>query len=108
MAATGTLPETALLDALAAGANREAAAILALASGTPLSSLDRAIALRSAKALVSLVWKAGYSMRTAALVQSALGQLGPSDALHPAQHGAFPLSANEMEWQIELLAEPAR
>ena len=108
MASAGTLSEDMLIDTLKAGAHREAAVILAVASNTTLACLDRAIALRNAKAMISLVWKAGFSMRAAALVQASLGQLAPSEILHPAQHGAFPLSANEMEWQIELMAEPGR
>ena len=60
---SGRLNEDALLEATSAGDHRRAAAILAAASGVTLPMLDRAVAMRSAKALVSLVWRCGFSMR---------------------------------------------
>ncbi len=108
LCASGQLNEAALIDAAEAGENRQLAALLAVASGMAISVLDRAVALRSAKALVSLVWKAGFSMRAATAVQVALGQLGPGLVLQPTATGEFPLSPDEMDWQIELLGEPGR
>lgn len=106
--AAGALTEQALLDGAETGDNRLVAAVLAVASGIPLAALDRAVALRSAKALVSLVWRAGFSMRAAMAVQSALGQIRPNEQLTASNEGAFPLTVGEMEWQIELLGEPGR
>lgn len=106
LTANGAVPEAALLDALASGSHRQAAAQLSLASGVTLAALDRAIGHRNAKALVSICWKAGLSMRAAMQVQTVIGQLGPGHALAAAQHAAYPLSPEEMEWQIELLAKP--
>lgn len=104
---TGQLTEAALLEAAASGNHREVAAILAVASGVTLQALDRAISTRSAKGLISLVWKAGFSMRAAQQVQASLGQLAPAETLGTGAE-AYPLSGDEMEWQIELLAEPGR
>ena len=103
---TGQLTEAALVEAAAVGDNRQVAAILAVASGVTLQVLDRAVGLRSAKALISLVWKAGFSMRAAQAVQATLGRLSPGELLHATTQGAYPLSGDEMEWQIELLADP--
>ena len=106
--ANGQLSESALLDAIANGDNRQVAAILAVASGVGLPALDRAVGLRSAKALISLAWKAGFSMRAALAVQATLGQLAPGEIMGPAQQGKYPLSDDEMAWQIELLGDPQR
>ena len=104
----GQLTEASLLSAVAAGDHRQIAAILAVAAGVPLAALDRAVGLRSAKALVSLAWKAGFTMRAAQAVQATLGQLSPSETLAAGPIGEFPLSGDEMEWQVELLGEPGR
>lgn len=101
--ALGTLGEAALLEAAAQGEARRTAAMLAVAAGVPLPMVDRAASLRSAKALVSLVWKAGYSMRVAGPVQALLGQLGPTAILHAGPDAGFPLGADEMMWQIDFL-----
>ncbi len=106
--AAGRLNEASLVEAAAAGDARQAAAILAVAAGVGLGVVDRAIGLRSAKALVSLVHQAGFSMQAATTVQLALGHLSPGERLHPAADGGFPLSADEMVWQVELLGQPAR
>jgi uncharacterized protein (DUF2336 family) len=102
----GGLTEAAVRAAAAAGDVRRVAAMIAVASGVPLGCIDRSVRLGGAKGLVSLVWKAGYSAGLAETVQALLGRLPPEERLE-AKGGAFPLSAAEMEWQVELLAEPA-
>lgn len=97
------LDEHVLLEAANRGDLPRLAAALAVASGVSLRTVERAVALRSAKALVSLAWRSGFSMRAATVVQAVLGQLGPASILPPGSDDAFPLSQDEMEWQIELL-----
>lgn len=102
----GDLNEIKLIEAANAGDNRLAAAILAVASGVPVATIDRAVQLRSAKGLISLASRAGFTMRAGVILQATLGRLGPGETLPPATDGDFPLSSSEMDWQIELLAEP--
>ena len=106
--AAGGLGEHALLDAARAGDVPRTAAILSVASGLPLAAVERAAHLRSAKALVSLAWRAGFGMRAATVVQAVLGRLGPGAMLGPAPGGGYPLTASEMGWQIEVLGGGAR
>ena len=104
--AAGQLDETALMDAAWAGDGRRACMMLALTAGLSLPSVDRAMSLRSAKVLVSLVHRAGFSMQAALVVQSALGHFGPGEMLAAGADGGFPLSSDEMAWQVELLDGP--
>lgn len=104
--AADALTETTLLEAAQQGDFRRVAAILAVASGVSLDAVDRAWGLRSAKALVALAWKSGFTMRSALVAQTLLGQLSPSNTLFPNDDGGFPLARAEMEWQIELLSAP--
>ena len=103
MKAANRLTEDLLLETAQAGDVRRFASLLAVASGVPLRTVDRVVGLRSAKALVSLAWRGGFSMRAGTVAQDVLGQLGPGRILPPTAEGGFPLSNNEMEWQIELM-----
>lgn len=102
--AAGALTEAVLLNAVRAGDARRASAILAIASGLPMAAVERAATLRSSKALVSLAWRAGFSMRAGAAVQAIPGGLEPGALLPPGPSGGFPLTDAEMAWQIEVLA----
>lgn len=106
--AEGRLDETTLQDAARRGQPRRAAALLAIAANVPMKVIDHAVALRSAKALVSLVWKAGFTMAVAPAMQSLLGQLGPLEILEPGAGGAFPLGDDELKWQLDFLGVAAR
>ncbi len=106
--AAGALTEATLLDAARAGDVRRTTAILAVASGLPPGAVERAAYLRSAKALVSLAWRAGFGMRAGAVVQAVLGQLGPGALLAALPGGGFPLTEAEMAWQIEVLGSGGR
>ena len=99
----GDLTEAVVLAALRSGDIRRASALLAVAASVPLAVMDRAASLRSAKGLISLVWKAGFSMRTAGPVQALIGQLGPEAAMLPAASGGYPLTPEELGWQLDFL-----
>ena len=99
----GKLDEAALLAAAERADARRCAVLLAVAAGLKLATVERAATLRSAKGLVSLIWKAGFSMACAAPVQALLGRLGPSQVLRGSETGGFPLALDEMRWQIEFL-----
>ena len=103
----GTLGEEAILEAARAGETRLVAAMLAVASGVTMVTIDRMVRRGSAKGLVSLAWKAGLSMSTASIIQGLLGRLSPEERLEPNVDAGFPMTQAEMEWQVELLSEPA-
>ena len=100
--ASGRLTEDVLLACLRSGDMRRASALLAVAAGVSLEAVDRAASLRSAKALVSLVWKAGFDVSAAGPVQTLLGQVSPRAMLKGAG-GHYPLSSDEMTWQLDFL-----
>jgi len=108
MAAAGGLLEDAVLGAAQRGEARFAAAMLAVAAEVPLSVVDRAVSLRSAKGLVSLIWKAGFSMRVAGPLQALLARLPPAAMLPAGLGGSFPLAIEEMRWQVDFLSRVGR
>ena len=103
----GKLSEATLLTALRRGQRHLAIALLAAAAELPPSYVQRAANLRRTKALLSLVWKAGYSARLAVAVQTMLGQIPPDAALIATPDGGFPLTEDEMRWQITFLTAKA-
>ncbi|MFQ3622806.1 MAG: DUF2336 domain-containing protein [Acetobacteraceae bacterium] len=104
--ARGNLTEAHLLTAADRGEVRMVAAMLARAAEVALSVVERAATLRSAKGLVALCWKAGFSMRAAVSVQALLGRL-PPNAILTAARGAWPLTEEEMRWHLAFLARDA-
>jgi uncharacterized protein (DUF2336 family) len=103
LATRGELVEECLLAAARRGEVRYATALLAVAARTPVSVVDRASSLRSAKGLVSLVWKAGFTMQVAVALQTLLARLAPDAVLIAGPAGSFPLAVEEMRWQLEFL-----
>ncbi len=106
--AKGELTEQAMIGVGQRGDSGLCAAMLAVAVGVQVGVIERAAALRSAKALVSLAWAAGFSMRAGVAVQSILGRLSPSAMLRATANGDFPLAPDEMRWQIDLLKRIGR
>lgn len=91
---------------LAAAARQDAdacIALLATRAGLNPAVVRRVARLRSAKALVSIAWQAGFSPAVALPVQTVVGGLPPEAALRPAGPHGWPLSPEEMRWQLQLL-----
>jgi uncharacterized protein (DUF2336 family) len=108
LAMDGRLTEQEVLGAARRGEARVAAALLAVAAEVSLSVVDRAVTLRSAKGLVSLTWRAGFSMRVAGPLQALLARLPPAQVLPPGPAGTFPLAVEEMRWQLDFLGRMGR
>jgi uncharacterized protein (DUF2336 family) len=104
----GTLNEDLLLEAARRGDVLQASALLAVAAGVPIAAVTRASALRSGKGIVSLVWRAGFTMRAAIGLQTLLARLSPATTLRPSSTGGFPLTSEEMRWQLDFLARAGR
>ncbi len=108
MGKSGQLSEDSLISAARRGEARLCTAMLAATAGVAADVVDRAARLRSAKGLVALIWRAGFTMRAAGPIQTLLARLPPESVLHPGEHGEFPLSPEEMRWQIEFLMRIGR
>lgn len=83
-------------------------AMLAAKSGVDPAVVERAAALHSAKGLVSLTWKAGLSMQVALALQSVVARLQPYAIIQPQSGGGFPMTTQEMSWQLEFLCRTGR
>ena len=108
LSGAGLLTEQVLLGAVRRGDAAMASAVLAIAAEVSPDVVERAATQRSAKGLISLVWQAGFSMRAGTAVQGLLGLLPPGEALPAGPGGGFPLSVEELRWQILFLSNDMR
>lgn len=83
-------------------------AMLALKGSVAAEVVERAIALRSPKGLIALAWRAGLSMHVAQALQIVLGRLPPDQIIAARSGGAFPMSQQEMRWQLEFMFRSGR
>jgi len=97
---SGRLAEAVMHDALALREYDFIQMGLALKSQMPLETVKRMIETKSAKAVTALVWRAGYSMRFAFELQRELAKVPHGELLYPRNGEDFPLSPEEMDWQI--------
>lgn len=90
-----------LSEALMEGDDRLVSAGLALLAGYNLAFVKHVRNATSAKGVVALAWKAGLSPRFAGQLQATWAHI-PRQQVLPTTD-AFPLSKEEMRWQLEFL-----
>ena len=91
--------------ALASGRRAFLMAALSLRSGLEEPVVHSLISSRNAKAMTALAWKAELNVGFALQLQLRLGNIEARSAIRPNQDGQFPLSEEDMNWQIDLVAE---
>jgi uncharacterized protein (DUF2336 family) len=97
----GELDDQALTRALNAGERDLVRHGLALRAEMPLAMVDHILSARSAKGVTALAWKAGCAMRFATQLQLRLGGIAPTQVLNPKDGTDYPLSEDELIWQLE-------
>lgn len=97
----GALDSTALLDALARGDRGLVRDALVLLSGLGEGAIARVLSAGSAKAVTALAWKAGLEMRCATQLQLRMGGIPPAQVLNARDGTDYPLTPEEMTWQLE-------
>lgn len=98
--AAGKLEEADVAKALSAGKIEMVTGALAVRAGLSLDVVKKAIETQSAKGMVALAAKAGLGMDLSQQLQGKLARVPPSGLIR-ARNGACPLSADEVDWQID-------
>jgi hypothetical protein len=101
---TGQGAEDVFLAAAARADADGCAASLAARGGWNPDALRCLALLLSAKSLISIAWKAGFSPAVAIPVQVVLGGLPSQAVLRPAIPGTWPLTEQDMRNQLRLMA----
>lgn len=105
---TGQLTEQTFIDVARRGDAGLLGAMLALKASVAAEVVERAVALRSPKGLIALAWRAGLSMRSAQALQIVLGRLPPDQIIAARPGAVFPMSQQEMRWQLEFMFRTGR
>jgi len=100
----GRLDEGAVAEALGTGDRGFVIAALALASGISRPAVQKVISLASAKGIIAVAWRAGFGMGLAEQLQLRLARIAPDAVMRAAADGAFPMSDEDLDWQIEFFA----
>lgn len=101
--AQGPVGDAALCDAIGIRERDLAILILAHLAETDAAMVQRILDMRAPKPIIALCWKAQLSMRTALVVQKDLAGLAGKDVLLPRGGTDYPLSRDELRWQIDFL-----
>ena len=70
-------------------------------SGLPSEVVTKMLGSGSGKAVTSLCWKAGMTMRVAVQLQRKVAKVRPNSLLRAQGGNEYPLTDDDMEWQIE-------
>lgn len=76
--------------------------LLSLQTGLPRDIVRKIVEIGRPEAVTALAWRAGLSMRTAIVMQSDLAQVPPGKRLNAKGGIDFPLSEEDMQWQLDL------
>jgi uncharacterized protein (DUF2336 family) len=101
MHAKKKLTDKEVAKALAANDVKFARAALAVLAGISPDAVSKVLNTHSAKGVVSLAWKAGLPADLAVKIQVKLGHVPPSQTLNPRNGNQYPLSEDDMNWQLE-------
>lgn len=77
-------------------------AIARLARATP-ETVEGVFRMRKARPVVALCWKAGLSMRLALRLQQEVALVPPKDLMYPRDGTDYPMTDEELRWQLEFL-----
>lgn len=99
--AEGILNEERLERALAEDDNTYIRFALGKLSGFAFEDASKMISTGIGKAIVSLSWKAGLSMKMAEKLQIKIGRIKRGSMLRADAQGRYPITADEMDWYLE-------
>jgi len=105
LAEAGRLSPETLSDAIAMRDRELAFAVLAVLARADLTVVEKIFEVKAPKSIVALCWRAGLSMRLALHVQKELGHIQPKDLIYPRDGTDYPLSKEQMQWQLEFAGE---
>ncbi|CAO3419041.1 DUF2336 domain-containing protein [Azospirillum endophyticum] len=104
----GKLTEKLIEGSMVEGDRGFVMAALAELSQIPLPVVDRIVATHAPRAVTALVWRAGLTMRFARQVQLRLAQIPPKTALNARDGTHYPMTDEEMRWQLEFFGVEAK
>jgi uncharacterized protein (DUF2336 family) len=66
-----------------------------------IDNVKAMLASDNGKAVAAVVWRAGFTMETAMMIQRRVARVQPKNMTHETDDGGFPLSEDEMHWYLD-------
>lgn len=103
--AAGKLDDDMLCEAVDRNDREFALRALSLRSSYPYALVQKVFDARSTKGIMALAWKAGFKARTGMRLQLRIAGIPPKSLLNPRDGLHFPLSEQEMQWQLDYFTQ---
>jgi len=91
--------------ALNAGDHAFVLAALIVRTGLDQAVVKRIFVEKSAKGVMALSWKAGMPAKMAVQMQQRMGRIAPSEIITPDDGGEYPLSNDDLDFQLEFYTD---
>ncbi|MEM6812076.1 MAG: DUF2336 domain-containing protein [Pseudomonadota bacterium] len=101
--AQNALDETLLSDHLAMRDKEFIVIALSFMVNAKIASVRKVFSYQKPKLVCAICWKAGLSMRFALRLQQELAQISSKELIYPKEGVDYPLTPEEMEWQLEFI-----
>ena len=102
--AVNELQESNILAAIKKGRREFVIAALALRTELRPIAMEKVFRNQNAKGIVAAAWKAGFSAKTAEIIQRDIAELNDAKILKAAGT-EYSLSEGDLEWQLEVISE---
>jgi len=102
--AINELHESSVLAAIKKGQREFVIAALALRTELRPIAMEKVVRNLGPKGIVAATWKAGFSAKTAEIIQRDIAGLD-ADKILMADGADFPLSEDDLEWQFEAVSQ---
>jgi uncharacterized protein (DUF2336 family) len=97
------LTDEAMQDAIAVRNRTFVIKAFAALCKTPEQTIEQIFELKAPKPIVAICHMAGFSMRTAFLIQKEMLLIQPKELIYPRGGTDYPLDDKEIRWQLEYL-----
>lgn len=99
----GQLGEDVILDGMGMRDKEFVLAAIAVKARAPMEKIKQVMDMRAPKPICALCWKANLTMRTALKIQQEMGRVPPKELLYPKGGTDYPLTEEELNFQLEFL-----
>ncbi len=80
-------------------------AALSVLGDVPQNVIEKIFVTRSAKGIVAVCWKGGLSIEMAVAIEKRVAYVSPVEVLQASGDGKYPLSREDMLWQIDFFRD---
>jgi len=97
------LNDETIADALGMRDREFVMGALAYLTKSTIQTIKAIFRTQSAKSITAVTWKAGLSMRLALQLQQDIGQVSHKKLIYPKGGTDYPLTDDDLQWQVEFL-----